>query len=252
MNREELRERFKGLRGAWPDGYDAVLRHDPEFFKSYESLADHPWIEGRIDPKTKELILLAINASVTHLREDAVKTHLRNALRRGATKEEVMETLELASVLGIHSITTGLPILVEEYSKARGGEPGGRPLTQRQVEVMERFKTERGYWSERLWGKLLEMDPEYLDKYIDYSGHPWRKGPLEPKVKELIYIAIDASTTHLYEPGLRQHIQNALRYGATREEILEVLELAAEIGFQSCALGFRVLDEELSGSGGEG
>ncbi|WP_181817356.1 hypothetical protein [Paracoccus pantotrophus] len=30
-----------------------------------------------------------------------------------------------------------------------------------------------------------------------------------------MYIAIDTSITHTYEPGMRMHIQNALRYGAT-------------------------------------
>jgi len=243
---EEIRERFKAVRGYWPDDFEYVLKNDPDFFKYFEALANHPWSRGSLDPKTRELILLAINSSVTLMDEEAVRINIRNALNMGATKEEVIETLELVSVLGIHAITTGLPILVEEYSKLKSDDSKSRALTQRQIEIMERFKAERGYWSDRLWGKLLELDPEYLNKYIDYSGHPWRRGRLDPKVKELIYIAIDASTTHLYEPGLRQHIQNALKYGATLEEILEVLEIAAEIGFKTCALGFKILEEELS------
>jgi alkylhydroperoxidase/carboxymuconolactone decarboxylase family protein YurZ len=64
-------------------------------------------------------------------------------------------------------------------------------------------------------------------------------------VKEFIYIAIDASTTHLYEPGLRQHIRNALRYGATREEIMEIYELTSAVGIHTCTLGVPVLLEEL-------
>ena len=75
---------------------------------------------------------------------------------------------------------------------------------------------------------------------------PWRHGPLPPKVKEFIYIAIDAATTHLYEPGLRQHIQNALRHGATAEEIMEVYELTSVLGIHACTLGVPVLLEELS------
>ena len=50
---------------------------------------------------------------------------------------------------------------------------------------------------------------------------------LEPKVKELIYTAFDASATHMYVPGLRQHIENALGYGATPAEVMEVFELAS-------------------------
>jgi len=52
---------------------------------------------------------------------------------------------------------------------------------------------------------------------------PYARGPLEDKTKELILIAINAATTHLYGPGVRRHIQNALKLGATREEILQVI-----------------------------
>ena len=75
------------------------------------------------------------------------------------------------------------------------------------------------------------------------------KGPLEPKFKELIYIAIGAATTHLYEPGLRQHIRNALRYGATKEELMEVVELVSVLGIHACTMGVPVLMEELEAAG---
>ena len=52
-------------------------------------------------------------------------------------------------------------------------------------------------------------------------------------MRELIYTAFDASATHMFEPGLRQHIRNALALGATREELMEVLELASGIGVQA-------------------
>ena len=69
---------------------------------------------------------------------------------------------------------------------------------------------------------------------------------LEPKVKELIYTAFDVSATHLYTPGLRLHIRNAIGYGATRDEILEVIELASVIGIHSCTVGVPILVEELA------
>jgi hypothetical protein len=52
-----------------------------------------------------------------------------------------------------------------------------------------------------------------------------------------------------YEPGLRQHIQNALRHGATREEIMEVYELTSVLGIHTCTLGVPVLLEELERAG---
>ena len=91
----------------------------------------------------------------------------------------------------------------------------------------------------------MALDTAFFTAYLELSGVPWRSGTLLPKEKELVYIAIDAATTHLYEPGLRQHIKNALRHGATREEIMEVYELTSVLGIHTCTLGVPVLLEEL-------
>ena len=90
-------------------------------------------------------------------------------------------------------------------------------LTDRQKALKEQFIKERGYWSDELWEPVLKLDVDYFEAYLNFSAVPWRHGVLSPKMKELIYIAIDASTTHLYEPGLGQHIRNALKYGATKD-----------------------------------
>lgn len=117
-------------------------------------------------------------------------------------------------------------------------------MDQRRRRIREAFIDRRGYWN-GFWDGLLRLDPEFFEAYLRFSGVPWEHGTLEPKVKELIYIAVDAATTHLYEPGLRQHIQNALRHGATRDEIMEVYELISVLGIHACTLGVPVLLEEL-------
>jgi len=121
----------------------------------------------------------------------------------------------------------------------------GEELSERQKQLKEQFITERGYWSERLWDVVLRLDPDFFEAYLNFSSVPWKKGVLPPKIKELIYTAIDASTTHLYEPGLRQHISNALKYGATKEEIMEVFELVSVLGIHTCTMGVPILVEEL-------
>ena len=122
--------------------------------------------------------------------------------------------------------------------------------TPEQKKLRDDFIEARGYWNE-FWDGLLKLDPEFFQAYLAFSGVPWKNGPLEPKFKELIYIAIDAATTHLYEPGLRQHIKNAIKYGATKEEIMEVLELVSVLGIHACTLGVPVLMEELAIAGQE-
>ena len=188
------------------------------------------------------MIYIAIDAATTHLYEPGLRQHIQNALRHGASKEEIMEVYELTSVLGIHTCTLGVPVLLEELAAVE--DQGPFQPDERQIALREDFVERRGYWNE-FWDGLLRLDPDFFEAYLQFSGVPWANGTLEPKIKELIYIAIDASTTHLYEPGLRQHIQNALRHGASKEEIMEVYELTSVLGIHTCTLGVPVLLEEL-------
>lgn len=70
-------------------------------------------------------------------------------------------------------------------------------------------------------------------------------GVMPPKETELLSIAFDASFTHMYAPGTRRHIQNALKAGATPEEIFEVLKICVAHGVEAINLGVPVLAEEL-------
>jgi alkylhydroperoxidase/carboxymuconolactone decarboxylase family protein YurZ len=121
-------------------------------------------------------------------------------------------------------------------------------LTPRQEEIKDEFIRVRGTWSDT-WEGVLRLDPEFLLAYLDFSAVPWRKNHLDDKVKEFIYIAIDANATHLYLPGVRQHIRAALRLGATPQEIMEVLELSATLGIHAMNIGVPILVEVLAEKG---
>jgi alkylhydroperoxidase/carboxymuconolactone decarboxylase family protein YurZ len=124
-------------------------------------------------------------------------------------------------------------------------EPTDTQFTEAETAALkDEFIKVRGYWN-RVWDDMLRFDPAFFKAYLDLSSTPWRSGPLEPKVKELIYIALDASPTHLYEPGLRIHVRNALKLGATAAEIVEVLELSTTIGIHSCTVGLPILTDEI-------
>jgi alkylhydroperoxidase/carboxymuconolactone decarboxylase family protein YurZ len=241
-HQRQLREEFVDSRGYWNAFWDGLLELDPDFFEAYLQFSGVPWRKGTLSPKFKELVYIAIDASTTHLYEPGLRQHIQNALRHGATSEEIMEVYELTAVLGIHACTLGVPVLIEELGD------GMPELTPEQEERKAEFQQRRGYWN-AFWEGLLALDTEFFNAYLEFSGVPWRNGTLSPKEKELIYIAIDAATTHLYEPGLRQHIQNALGHGATREEIMEVYELVSVLGIHACTLGVPVLLEELETAG---
>lgn len=96
------------------------------------------------------------------------------------------------------------------------------------------------------WEAIADSDPAWLESFLDMGTRPLRSGVLDPKTFELIAIAVDASCTHLYAPGVRRHIRKALQIGVTPQEIAAVLEAVAVLGIHSCALGFPILAEELA------
>jgi alkylhydroperoxidase/carboxymuconolactone decarboxylase family protein YurZ len=108
-----------------------------------------------------------------------------------------------------------------------------------------------GSWNPA-WDPLAELDAQWGEKFFGMATHPIRKGILDPKTFELIAIAVDASCTHLYAPGVRRHIRKALELGVTVEEILAVLQLTSILGIHSMALGAPILIEEAKKLADEG
>ena len=95
------------------------------------------------------------------------------------------------------------------------------------------------------WEPFAKLDPAWTDKVIAMAITPAVAGALDAKTIELIGIAVDVSCTHMYAPGVRRHIQRALKAGATREEITAVLQIACMQGLHSMCLGGPILLEEL-------
>ena len=105
-------------------------------------------------------------------------------------------------------------------------------------------KVATGNWNPD-WEPFAKLDPVWTEKVIAMAIAPIVAGALDKKTIELIGIALDASCTHMYAPGVRRHIQRALKAGATREEITAVLQLATRQGLHSMCLGAPILLEEL-------
>lgn len=82
--------------------------------------------------------------------------------------------------------------------------------------------------------------------FFEAGRFKWSVGTLPAKDVELLSIAFDASYTHMYAPGTRRHTRNALKAGATMEEIMEILKLCAVQGVEALNLGVPILAEELA------
>jgi alkylhydroperoxidase/carboxymuconolactone decarboxylase family protein YurZ len=243
-----LKARFVEIHGRWEPCWGVVLAMDSRFFERYLVFAAACRVRTVLDEKSCELILLAVNVQTTTLHEPGIRAHVEGALRAGATRAEVMEVMQLVCLLGIHSLIVGLPIVFEEFANAGKPIDLGAALTPRQAEVKANFIERRGYWNDR-GNTLLGLDPDFFEAYSDLSALPWEQGTISPKLKELIYIAIDAATTHLYETGLRLHVQNAIKHGATSSEITAVLQLISSLGLNSCAVGAPILQDAAAARG---
>jgi alkylhydroperoxidase/carboxymuconolactone decarboxylase family protein YurZ len=241
---EGLREKFQEALGYWNTTCDQLLAISPAYFAAYLNYLSVPWRHGVLTPKMRELVYITLNASAAHRNASALRLHIANALRVGATEAEIVDVFQIISILGVHSISLSLPILLEEVG-ALGQEIDVAGLAEQHVEIREHFERSRGYWPAS-WDNMLALMPDYLVAHEKIGGVSHVSGTIEPKLRELLCIACDAATTHLWASGVRTHTRAALRLGATVSEIVEVLELTAILGTQSVTFGVPILIEEIA------
>jgi len=75
------------------------LRADaPEVMKAFSALAQSALATKALDPKTKELIALAISVAIRF--DDCIGFHVKAAIEAGATRAEVTEALAMAVYMG--------------------------------------------------------------------------------------------------------------------------------------------------------
>jgi alkylhydroperoxidase/carboxymuconolactone decarboxylase family protein YurZ len=116
--------------------------------------------------------------------------------------------------------------------------------TQSRTPVTDHLRA-NGNWNPN-WDCFAELDPLWTEKFMDMGVAPLVRGVLDAKTRELIAIAVDASCTHMYAPGVRRHIRGALDAGATKQEILAVLQAVSVLGIHSMSLGAPILVDELA------
>jgi alkylhydroperoxidase/carboxymuconolactone decarboxylase family protein YurZ len=213
---------------------------DAKWADACVKMSTNPWTGGVLPRKLIELISLALNAACTNLNPDGTRRHIRAALDAGASREEILTILKMASLLSIHSCSLGAPILLEE-AKAAGVRPSPKPKAA--TPACDKLKAV-GQWNDA-WNPFFELDPGWTEEFMEVGGGIYVGGVFSAKDAELLSIAFDVSYTHMYSPGTRRHIKNALKTGATMEEIMEVLKLCAVQGVQACNLAVPILAEEL-------
>lgn len=120
------RERFEKIKadfmkargGMWGDVWDKVCLMAPDYTAAYADYSGLPHKTGNLSAKLRELLYVAIDISPTHFNAGGARSHLQAAIKLGATQDEVMEVVEIASLIGFHTCIVALPILAEELEKA--------------------------------------------------------------------------------------------------------------------------------------
>lgn len=110
---DELRDQYARLREVVPD-----------VVSGYATLHRSAMAEGAVSAKTKELVALAI--AVTRECDGCIASHARGAARRGATAQEVAETIGVCILMNGGPGTVYGPrafAAFEEYAAAQAQKP---------------------------------------------------------------------------------------------------------------------------------
>jgi AhpD family alkylhydroperoxidase len=119
-------------------------------------------------------------------------------------------------------VSQGADVTAEQWMNAIGEEYGKVPLIFRRM-------------GER---------PEVLISHLLYKGTVAETSPLDPKYVELISMAVGAALKCPHCTGY--HMLAAMKMGATRDEVLEVILLAGMISNSSVlANAYRIVDEKM-------
>jgi len=205
-------------RGRWNPLWDRLADWDPEWTEHFLAAATSPWKSGVLAPKTIELICIAGDAACSHLYAPGTRRHIRAALELGATRDEILATLKLASLLGFQTFHFAVPILADALGES------AHPTAAAQ---------------------LREWDAAWAMQMAEIASAT-RNGALDVKTRELICVGLNAAATHMNAEALRHHVRSALDAGVSRAEVVEVLKIASTIGIHACNVGVPILDDELA------
>jgi alkylhydroperoxidase/carboxymuconolactone decarboxylase family protein YurZ len=110
---DEIMEEIRQKRGYLYPWQEFLAREDPTFIVNYERMWDTIGARSVVLPlKLKQVILVAVLAALRD--ETAMRTQMRRAVRLGATKEELIEALEVAYIPGgALTLVHGFKVLAE-------------------------------------------------------------------------------------------------------------------------------------------
>ena len=116
MSEKNYPEIVKHLSGVMRDLGKGI----PGTMQGFVKCADSAKAQGALDPKTKELMATAISISLRC--DGCIGFHVRGAVRNGATRDEMMETIAVAIMMNGGPATVYGAYALEAFDQfANGG-----------------------------------------------------------------------------------------------------------------------------------
>jgi 4-carboxymuconolactone decarboxylase len=119
--RTRMLEEIARRRGYVHDFHKTLIMEDLDFFKLYEKMSSLVYVQERtLSRKVKELVFTGVLVAMRASREH-IKLHIRAALEHGASKEEILEAIEVAYLpSGVVSLMEGLDAYKEVMAQRSG------------------------------------------------------------------------------------------------------------------------------------
>ena len=227
---QQLRDAYVEARGFWSDTLQSMLEVDPDFFEAYLELLRRPLANGRLEPKLKELVY---SPSTRRRRTSTSRASACTSAGRSSTARPGRSSRGAAAdEHDGHPLRSRRRADPRSTARAAAAAPRDQPLTDAPG-TAQAASSRRSAATGTRSGTAARARPRLLRAYIDFSSLPWAHGVLEPKVKELDLHRVRRLGHPSLRPRPAQHIENALGYGATAGEVMEVLELASTIGIHT-------------------
>jgi AhpD family alkylhydroperoxidase len=197
------------------------LVEDPEWYETFFHLAMQWPASCVLKEKTCHLIGLA--KSIAYLWKPGVVAHWEYCRRAGATQEEISEVVKVSSLsLGLGNLETAVDALAAETMGERQFLSLDEIEDPRILKLIEDAKEVMGEVPDVYLSRIVTEDAHWLEILHDGLSVIFHDGPIDPKTKHLICIAVHCITR--WQQGVRRHTRFALQSGATSKEIADVIK----------------------------
>src|SRR5215467_11468549 len=163
--------------GPWDTALEQLRQWEPAWAETCVTMTTNPWTQGVLPRKFIELVGVGLSAACTNLNPDGTRRHIRAALAAGATRDEILMVLKMASVMAIHSCSLGAPMLLEE-AQAAGVKPARRAKQAAPTPACDKIRA-ISQWNQA-WDPLYEFDPVWTDQLMATAMGIYARGVMSP------------------------------------------------------------------------